>query len=80
MARRASGDIGEPPSGEPASEFEAALADIRDESDERLSQSRGMQKVLGSLMELNFEGLERLERRMKSLENQLESRREAGGG
>ena len=45
----------------------------------RLEQSPALRQVVGGLMELNLKGMERLEHRMRSLEELMEAYTAAGG-
>lgn len=50
---------------------EVAVDEARDEGDRRIEGSPGLRHVVSGLVELNMEGLERLERRLQALEQRL---------
>ena len=52
-----------PPSG---------LQEVRDAGDRRLESSAGLRQMLGGLINLNLDGMERIEHRMVSLEERLD--------
>ncbi len=60
---------GDQPAGEPRPRVE----------EDRLEQSPALRQVVGGLMELNIEGIGRLEHRMKSLEELMETYTALGG-
>ena len=50
---------------------EVAVGEARDEGERRIEGSSGLRHVVSGLVELNIEGLERLERRLQALEQRL---------
>lgn len=54
------------------------LEALREAGDQRLESSAGLRQMLGGLMHLNLEGMERIEHRMQSLEERLEQIDRAG--
>ncbi len=59
--------------GEPARTVDQVLA----EGDRRLTSNAALQEIVGGLVKLNLEGMERMEHRMKSMEEWIEAMKEA---
>ncbi len=68
---------GGPPVADPVLKRRVGLEQIRREDDHRLRESSGLRQVVSGMMELNVEGMERLEHRMKTLEEWMQDIREA---
>ena len=65
---------------DPLLKYRVGLDQIREDDDRRLRDSPGLRQVVGGLVELNVEGMERLEHRMKTLEEWMQDLKEAVEG
>ena len=68
---------GEREVADPVLKYRVGLDQIRQDDDRRLRDSPGLRHVVGGLMELNVEGMERLEHRMKTLEEWMQELKQA---
>ena len=75
VSATAAGDAGEPAT--PAAQRAGNLERVRDEDDRRLETDSGLRQVVTGLAKMNIEGLERLEHRMRSLEERMEDFKQA---
>ena len=71
---------GTPEVVDPVLKHRVGLDKIRQERDRRLEESPGMRQVVSALVELNVEGMERLEHRMKSMEEWMQDLKEVVEG
>lgn len=76
----AEGRAAEPPAADPVLKHRVGLDSLRRDDDQRMRDSPGLRHVVGGLMELNVEGMERLEHRMKTLEEWMQDLKEAVEG
>ncbi len=54
------------------------IEQVRDEGDRRLESSSALQEIVSGLVKLNLEGMDRMEHRMKSMEEWMEDLRRVG--
>ena len=62
---------------DPAAE-QGGVDRVREEGDRRLESSSSLRQAVGTLLSLNIDGMERLEHRMKSMEEWMEDLSKAG--